>query len=101
VDAAFLRRGERHRFLDLAQARAAPVAILHCRAPQSVLRERVAARAAARTDASEAGLDVLARQPAWWEPFDTREQLDVLEVDTSVATSVTAAVERLSALAGR
>jgi predicted kinase len=77
------------------------VAILHCRAPQSVLRERVAARAAARTDASEAGLDVLARQPAWWEPFDTREQLDVLEVDTSVATSVTAAVERLSALAGR
>ena len=48
-----------------------------------------------------AGLDVLARQPAWWEPFDAREQLDVLEVETDVAASVTGAVERLSALARR
>ena len=89
VDAAFLRRGERHRFLDLARSRATPVSILHCRAPAAVLRERVAARSAARTDASEAGLDVLARQPSYWEPFDADEQPHVLEVDTSVAASVT------------
>jgi hypothetical protein len=63
-----------------------------------VRRERVAARSAARTDASEAGLDVLARQPSYWEPFDADELPHVIEVDTSVATSVTAALERITAI---
>jgi predicted kinase len=57
--------------------------ILHCTAPGRLLRERVSSRAARRNDASEAGLDVLARQPAYWEDFDTRERGSVLTVDTS------------------
>jgi hypothetical protein len=101
VDAAFLRRGERCRFLDLARSRGAPVSILHCHAPAAVLRERVAARSAAHADASEAGLDVLARQPSYWEPFDADELPHVIEVDTSVAASVTGALERLASLAHR
>jgi hypothetical protein len=101
VDAAFLRSGERRRLLDLAQQSHSPVAIVHCRAPDAVLRQRVAARSATRTDASEAGLDVLARQPAYWEPFDAREQACVLEVDTSDPAAVGRAIVHLAMLAGR
>jgi aminoglycoside phosphotransferase family enzyme/predicted kinase len=82
VDAAFLRRGERLRFLDIAASAGARALILHCRAPEATLRQRVAARQASRSDASEAGLDVLARQPSYWEDFDEREREHVLEVDT-------------------
>jgi uncharacterized protein len=83
VDAAFLRRGERRRFLDLASAANAHAVIVHCHAPDAVLRQRVAARSAARDDASEAGIDVLARQPAYWEEHDEHELAHVMEVDTS------------------
>jgi uncharacterized protein len=83
VDAAFLRRGERLRFLDLAATADARAVILHCHAPQAVLRQRVADRHAARSDASEAGVDVLARQPSYWEGFEERELAHVIEVDTS------------------
>ncbi len=48
IDAAFLRREERRRFRTLAQERNLPFAIVHCRAPDAVLRDRVSARAAAR-----------------------------------------------------
>jgi uncharacterized protein len=82
VDAAFLRRGERLRFLDLAASAGARAVILHCRAPEETLRQRVAARQASRSDASEAGLAVLARQPSYWEDFDGRERAHLLEVDT-------------------
>jgi uncharacterized protein len=98
VDAACLRRAERLQFVNLAQARGARVAIVRCHAPDAVLRERVAARLAARNDASEAGLDVLRRQPSWWEPFDDRERPLVVEIDTSAdgpVERVRAALERL------
>ena len=85
VDAAFLRRGERLRFLDLASTANAQAIILHCYAPQAVLRQRVIDRHAARNDASEAGVDVLARQPSYWEGFEERELAHVVEVDTSAA----------------
>jgi hypothetical protein len=100
VDAAFLRGPERQRFLALAQQRDLPFAIVHCRAPDAVLRDRVAARTAARDDASEAGLDVLARQPGYWEPFVSEEQPHVVEVDTSEPTAVATAVQALAARAG-
>jgi predicted kinase len=83
VDAAFLRRGERLRFLDLAASAGARAVILHCRAPEETLQQRVAARQASRSDASEAGLNILARQPSYWEDFDERERTHLLEVDTS------------------
>jgi aminoglycoside phosphotransferase family enzyme/predicted kinase len=99
VDAAFLRRDERRRFVDLAGQRNSPFAIVHCQAPESVLRERVTARSAARDDASEAGLAVLARQPGYWEPLDSREQPHVIAVDTSSPSATALALEQLAALA--
>jgi predicted kinase len=101
VDAAFLRRNERRHLLALAKQLGLPFAVVHCGAPDALLRERVVARTAARDDASEAGLDVLARQPGYWEPFEGDEQPHVVEVDTSSPASVSAAITALGALAGR
>jgi predicted kinase len=99
VDAAFLRGHERQAFLALARERDAPFAVVHCHAPDAVRRDRVSARSAARTDASEAGLDVLARQPSYWEAFGGDERRHVLEVDTSDPAGVAATIARLAALA--
>jgi aminoglycoside phosphotransferase family enzyme/predicted kinase len=99
VDAAFLRGHERRAFLGLAQERNAPFAIVHCHAPDAVLRDRVGARAASGHDASEAGLAVLARQPSYWEAFGSDEQRHVVAVDTSDASAIAAATAALAALA--
>jgi uncharacterized protein len=101
VDAAFLRRGERRRFLDLASAANAHAAIVHCHAPDAVLRQRVASRSAAHSDASEAGIDVLARQPSYWEGFDELELARVLEVDTGAARAAEDALAGLRARLAR
>ena len=100
VDAAFLRRAERLSFLDLAERSGVPFAIMHCTAPEAVLQQRVAARSAARSDASEAGLDVLARQPGYWEPFDAREAPRVIALDTSHPAAVETALGQLRAVLG-
>ncbi|MEW5878829.1 MAG: AAA family ATPase [Pseudomonadota bacterium] len=81
VDAAFLKRAERDAFAALARSLGARFAIVACEAPVDVLRERVAARAAADRDASDATLDVLARQLAWREPVHDDE--GVVRVDTA------------------
>jgi aminoglycoside phosphotransferase family enzyme/predicted kinase len=101
VDAAFLRRGERQDFLELAHSVGAPLTIVRCDAPDAVLRQRVAARAAARNDASEAGLDVLARQPGYWEPFDAPQLAAVINVDTSDPVAVEHALRHAARRSGR
>jgi predicted kinase len=60
----------------------------------------VAARHAARNDASEAGLEVLARQPGYWEPFDSDERACVAVADTHDAASVAALLDRLAPATG-
>ena len=95
VDAAFLRRDERLRFLSLAESVHARAALVHCHAPPETLRERVAARRARRDDASEAGLDVLQRQPSWWEDFGDFERAHLVDVDTTQASSLAAVLQRL------
>jgi len=98
VDAAFLRRDERLRFLSLAESVRARAALVHCHAPPDTLRQRVAARSAAGSDASEAGLDVLQRQPSWWEDFDDCERAHLIEVDTTPASPLATVLERLRSL---
>jgi hypothetical protein len=55
-----------------------------------VLRERVAGRSRARTDASEAGVATLLRQPGFWEHLGAAELERAVTVDTSVPDAVTA-----------
>jgi len=90
VDAAFLKRGERERMLDLAARLGSRTAILHCVAPQEVLRERVGSRLLAANDASEAGIATLLRQPGFWEDFGRAELERTVTVDTTAAGAVSA-----------
>lgn len=78
VDAAFLRLQERQAFADLAEAQGVPFAILACEAPVEVLRERIRARQAAGSDASEATLAVLEQQLGWAEPLTDAERARTL-----------------------
>jgi aminoglycoside phosphotransferase family enzyme/predicted kinase len=98
VDAAYLRRDERLHMLSLARTLAVPAAVLHCTAPTAVLRERVRHRAAAGSDASEAGLAILERQPSFWEDFSADERACVIDVDTTAPAAVAASLARLAAL---
>ncbi len=98
VDAANLRRDERQRFIETGRAHGVQIAIAHCEAPLDVLKQRVAARAAAGSDASEATAALLDRQPSYWEAFSDDEQSLVVTIDTTA----TGAIERgLQALAAR
>ena len=98
VDAACLRRSERRDLENCAIAHDARFAVLHCEAPTPVLRARVEARRRRGSDASEAGVDVLERQPGYWEPFDADELRHVVSVDTTGTDPVADAVARLAAL---
>ena len=98
VDAACLRRAERRDLERCAARNGARFAVLHCVAPPDVLRTRVVARARAGNDASEAGVDVLDRQPGYWEPFDAAERRHVGVVDTTTGDPVAAARAGIAAL---
>jgi len=88
VDAAFLRNDERMQFAALAESMSAPFAIVECRAPLSLLRQRVAHRQASGGDASEADLAVLERLQAVDEPLSEQESSHALVADAaSGATS--------------
>jgi hypothetical protein len=69
VDAAFLKRAQRDRFVALAREAGARFLVAACTAPAQTLRARVAARMREARDASEAGLAVLERQFATAEPL--------------------------------
>jgi hypothetical protein len=98
VDAAFLRRAERDAFTRLASQHGARFAILDCVAPEEVLRQRIAARAAEDRDASEASLKVLDHQLAAQEPLVADEQRATIRVPTDAPLGVSTL---LSALARR
>ena len=98
VDGAFLRRGERERMLALADRLEVPAAILHCVAPMSVLRERVAGRSRAGTDPSEAGVATLERQPGFWEPFGDAERARMVTADTTAPDAVVVCRDALRGL---
>jgi len=73
VDAAFLERARRDQFRNLAATLGCPFAILHAEAPDAVLRARIAQRASAALDASEATTAVLDRQIATQDPLSAYE----------------------------
>lgn len=83
LDAAFLKRAQRDLARRLAAECGAPFAILDFSAPESVLRARLAARAAAGGDASEADAAVLAHQLATAEPLTDEERAQAVVCDTT------------------
>ena len=81
VDATFLSRARRDQFAKLAAKLQVPFLILDVQTEQTRLRERLRARSARDTDASDAGLAVLEHQLAHHDPLDPEET--VMTVDTS------------------
>ena len=100
ADAAFLRRGERDRFSDVAAGLGTQFLIVSCEAADAALRQRVAARAAQARDASEAELPVLERQLASQQQLAPDEVALTVRVNTendaSLRLGVEAVVSRLA-----
>jgi aminoglycoside phosphotransferase family enzyme/predicted kinase len=80
VDATFLRRSDRDAFRALASAAGASFSIADCVAPEALLHERLARRAA---DASEADAAVLGLQRERAEPLARDEAAHVVTFDTA------------------
>ena len=78
VDAAFLERGQRERFRNLAKRMNAEFRILDLRVDPDVLRERVMSRHEEGKDASDAGLAVLERQLIGAQPLEEDELVDTM-----------------------
>lgn len=88
VDAAFLRRSERAAFAALATGVGAPFSVLDCHAALPLLRQRIAARQAAGTDASEADLAVLDKLAGADEALSATERAAALVVDAAAPVSL-------------
>jgi aminoglycoside phosphotransferase family enzyme/predicted kinase len=96
VDATFLQRSQRERFSGLAEELGVAHRILHPRAPEAVLRARVAARAEKGRDPSEADISVLEHQLATRDPLTSEELRDVLAVDSTDPAAVPELIRRLA-----
>jgi hypothetical protein len=82
VDAASLLRRERDAMRALAARHGAAFTLLVCRAPMAALQSRLQARQAEGHDASDATVEVLARQQQWAERPGADETGDTLVLDT-------------------
>ncbi|MGH8221319.1 MAG: AAA family ATPase [Steroidobacteraceae bacterium] len=83
IDATFLRRAQRTRFVELAASHGVPLRLIQCEASEPVLRARIVERDRVRRDASEADLEVLQWQIAHNEPLAPDEQIEAIRVDTA------------------
>ena len=100
VDATFLGRARRAAFRALAAQAGAPFAIIAVQAPETALRQRVSARAAAGTDPSEADVAVLERQLATAEPLADDERTAALTLDTATGADIAGAAATLATRLG-
>jgi uncharacterized protein len=98
VDAALLRQGERAALRDLARRLGAPFLLLECVAAPDRMEQRLQQRAAAGTDASDAGVEVLRRQRELAEPVpaDWAAEHRLLVNDGSLEALRTAAAALLA-----
>lgn len=90
VDATFTRREQRDAFRRLAQSLNIPFRIIDCAADTDTLRQRVSQRHAEGHDASEAGLAVLERQIANYQPLGEDEQAETISVNTANSEDIRA-----------
>lgn len=80
LDAKYDRQVLRQEVIDRAKTHELPVKIIHCTAPEEVLRDRLSSRTG---DVSDATADLLTRQQAAAEPFTEAEQSLVTTIDTT------------------
>jgi uncharacterized protein len=83
LDAKYDRQSLRAAVIDLAQVQGISLEIIHCTAPEAVLRDRLQQRTG---DIADATVDLLASQQAAWEDFTPVERAYVTSIDTTQAT---------------
>jgi aminoglycoside phosphotransferase family enzyme/predicted kinase len=96
ADATFIGHATRDLFRGLARELRVPFAIVSCTAPESVLRERIAARERLARDASEASAAVLERQLAIQQPLGADEAAQAIAVDAAQPFDADALAARLA-----
>lgn len=96
VDAAFLARGQRELFREVARDAGAAFEIVRCDSPPEVLRARAQRRVREGRDASDADERVLEWQLAHAEPLAPDERLHSVVVDTTHPSEWQGAVENLA-----
>jgi uncharacterized protein len=80
LDAKYDRVSLRTAVVDLAQSQGIPLSIVHCTAPEEVLRDRLQHRTG---DIADATADLLASQQAAWEDFTPVERGYLMSIDTT------------------
>ncbi len=101
LDAAFLDREQRERARRMAGDSGAGFTIIQAFAPVDVLEQRLARRAAAGKDASEADLAVLRHQLRTQEPLTPDESGSAIIVDTEAEIDPAALAGAVNQRAGR
>ena len=96
VDATFLNREHRDSFRQLASSLNVSVRILDVCAEAHILRERIARRAQAGNDASDANLAVLENQLRAYRPLDPDERCDAISVDGGAGLDLELVAAQLS-----
>lgn len=96
IDATFGRRENRLPFYQLAQRLGIRCFVIHCQAPEEVLRRRILQRLERAEDASEADLNVLAWQQTRFEGIDAQEPGSLLEVSSTEETAVSSLLHQLA-----
>ncbi|MEW8329104.1 MAG: AAA family ATPase [Candidatus Thiodiazotropha sp.] len=82
IDATCLAQWQRELFLQLAQSQQAPLVIIDCQAPESLLKERIRQRCERGGDASEANLAVLKLQQEKRQPLTSAELERTITIDS-------------------
>jgi predicted kinase len=80
LDAKYDREATRTKAIAQSKNHQLPLEIIHCHAPESILRDRLLART---DDISDATADLLNQQKAATEPFTEAEKLLLKTIDTS------------------
>ena len=96
VDATFLQQAQRSRFRELAATHGVPFVLLHFEADRDTLLRRVRKRRAAKTDPSEAGIEVLEAQLASQQPLLADEQAGLISVDSAAGLPLDDLLGRLA-----
>lgn len=92
IDAACLKQSERDLFAAVAEAQAAPFALLHCEAPEELRRQWIRSRSG---DASEATEELLDAQQHWFEPLTAMEKAHTVHLHTDQEHVAEAVADRI------
>jgi len=94
ADGTFVRRADRDSLASVAERRRCPLVFVECRAPEAIVRERLAGRDLAPS-LSDARWDTHLAQRRAWEAFSESDPRVVVDTGATLASARAAAIRRL------